>query len=157
MALDVGRDVADATVHAACTAAAELKATHLLAFSSSGRTCFKLSFARPRTPIVGATFEDSVYNRLALCWGIDVVRLKPARSVDELYFFGEREMLERGRTTLGDLVIVITGSNVSAGGGTNSIKVHRVGNLDMTESRAVANRFSRLYAKHGSRRATERR
>ncbi len=157
MNLDVGRDVADATVHAACTAAAELDARTLLAFSSSGRTCFKLSFARPRSAIVGATFKEDVFNRLALCWGIDVVQLKNAKSVDELYYYGEQQMLEGGRAKLGDLAIVITGSNVSSGGGTNSIKVHRVGNLDMTESKAVASRFSRLYAKHGSRRLVERR
>lgn len=156
MNLDVGRDVADATVHAACTAAEELSARSLLAFSSSGRTCFKLSFARPRSRIVGATFKESVFNRLALCWGIDVMWLKAAKNVDELYYFGEKEMMEGGRAKIGDLSIVITGSNVSSGG-TNSIKVHRVGNLDMTESAAVARRFTRLYAKFGSRRNPERR
>ncbi|MFT7616834.1 MAG: pyruvate kinase [Planctomycetota bacterium] len=156
MNLDVGRDVADATVHAACTAAEELDARTLLAFSSSGRTCFKLSFARPRSRIVGATFEENVFNRLALCWGIDVMWLKKAKNLDELYFFGERELMDGGRTKIGDLSIVITGSNVSSGG-TNSIKVHRVGNLDMTDSADVARRFTRLYVKHGSERKIERR
>ncbi|MCB9832457.1 MAG: pyruvate kinase [Planctomycetes bacterium] len=150
MPLDPGRDVADATVHAAAAAARELKANCLFAFSSSGRTCFKLSFARPHTPIVGATFTEEAFNRMALCWGIEVVLLKKADSVDELYFLGERELLDGGRARLGDLSIVITGSNVSTGGGTNTLKIHRVGDIDMTDDPDATARFSRLYKRHGA-------
>ncbi len=156
MPLDPGRDVADATVHAASAAARELEANCLFAFTSSGRTCFKLSFARPPTPIVGATFSEDAFNRLALCWGIDVVRLELADSVDELYYLGERELLDGDRAQLGDLSIVITGSNVSSGGGTNTLKIHRVGHIDMTDDPKATARFSRLYRRHGSRRKKER-
>lgn len=146
--LDPGRDVADATVHAACTASRELGARVIVAFTSSGRTCFKVSFARPRTRIIGATFSERSFNRLALCWGIEAVCLKEAKTVDELYFLGEKHMLEDHHVEPGEMTVIITGSNIGAGG-TNSIKIHRTGVVDLTDDSRVAARFNRLYARLG--------
>ena len=149
LVLDPGRDIADATVHAGCAAAAALDARVLVAFSSSGRTCFKLSFARPRTRIIGATFSERTWRRLALCWGVEPILLKEARNIDELYFLGEKYMLERGGVSSGELSVLITGSNIGAGG-TNSIKIHRVGTVDLTDDPRVIARFNRLYARRRS-------
>ncbi|MCA9321428.1 MAG: pyruvate kinase [Planctomycetes bacterium] len=148
MRLDPGGDIADATVHAASTAARELSAGALIAFSSSGRTCFKVSFSRPPTRIIGSTFSARIFQRLALCWGVEPVLLKEASNIEELYFFGERHILEHKLIDAGELTVVITGSNVG-GGGTNSIKIHRVGTIDMTDDPEVAARFRRLYKRLG--------
>lgn len=149
MELDRGEDVADATVHAAASAARELHAKALMAFSSSGRTCFKISFSRPLTRIIGCTFTRESFQRLALCWGVEPVLLEKAESVGELYYMGEEHVLRSGVLKPGDLTVIVTGSNIGGGGGTNSIKVHRVGTVDMTDDPDQAARFRDLYAQLG--------
>ena len=141
-----GRDIADATVHAACTAAREIGAKAILAFTSSARTGFKISFARPKTRIIGVTFTDEAFRRLALCWGVHPVKIRNATSVDELYYQAERIMLENGFVQPGDRTVVITGSNVG-GGGTNTIKIHEAGRTDMTDDPAVKAKFEKLHRK----------
>jgi pyruvate kinase len=146
--LDHGGDVADATVHAAATAARELQSKLLVAFTSSGRTCFKISFARPKTHILGCTFTETAYRRLALCWGVRPVLMNEAKSIDELYYKAEKHMLENGLVIPGELSVLITGSNI-LGGGTNTIKIHRAGVVDVTDDKDVIARFQKLYTKLG--------
>ncbi len=146
--MDSGGDVADATVHAAAVAARELGAKMIVAFSSSGRTCFKISFARPRTRIIGATFTEAAFQRLALCWGIHAVLMKEAESIDDLYFKAEKHLFENNLVEPGELAVLVTGSNI-LGGGTNTIKIHRAGVVDVTADEGVIAKFQQLYSKLG--------
>ncbi len=149
MPLDPGGDAADATVHAACTAADELGARAVVAFSSSGRTCFKASFARPRCALVAATFSEATYRRLALCWGVHALLINTqVKSVEDLYFLAERSLLAAGITSPGDWTVLVTGSNIGAGG-TNSMKIHRVGTVDVVDDKRVRARFRRLFQSRG--------
>lgn len=149
MPLDPGGDAADATVHAACTAADELGARAVVTFSSSGRTCFKASFARPRCALVAATFNEATYRRLALCWGVHALMISTeVKTVEDLYFLAERSLLEANITSPGDWTVLVTGSNTGAGG-TNSMKIHRVGTFDIVDDSRVRARFKRLFRSLG--------
>jgi pyruvate kinase len=148
MALNHGDDVADATVHAACTAAKEISARAIVAFTSSARTCFKVSFSRPKTQMIGATFTERAYNRLALCWGMTTLLMPEAGSVDELYFLAEKHLLQAHLVDPGDFIVLVTGSNIGAGG-TNTIKIHKVGAFDIIADPTLKQRFDELYKELG--------
>ena len=145
---DHGGDIADATVHAACTAARDLGAAAIMSFTSSGRTCFKISFSRPKTRMIGATFTERAYNRLALCWGMESLLMPEARSVDELYFLAEKCLLENHLAKPRDLVVLVTGSNIGSGG-TNTIKIHKVGKPDIIANSELVQKFYELYRRLG--------
>ena len=103
-------DAADATIEAASAAADGLEGRAVVAFTASARTCFKISFFRPRTNIIGATFTERAYNRLGLCFGVQALLLPRADNIDGLYFLAEKNLLERRMVEPGQWSVLVTGS-----------------------------------------------
>ena len=135
--------VASATVAAACVAADQLKAKALIPFTSSGWTAFNLASRRPETPIYACTSEERTCARLALCWGAEAVLVPAARDLDDLYVVGIRALITRGLLGAEDVVVLLSGSVIS-GTGANSIKLYRVGTLDLTDHPETRHRLQGL-------------
>ena len=118
--------VAEATVHAACMAAAEIGARALAVFTLSGRTAGLVAARRPRVPVLAFTPHEQTYRHLTLAWGVLPVRSELVNSPDALIATADRLLRETGLVREGDLVVILTGST-SVPGTTNIMRIHRAG------------------------------
>jgi pyruvate kinase len=116
---------------AVARAAAELgdylSAKYLVAFTQTGDTARRLSRYRSPIKIVAFTPEAKVGDQLALTWGVETLIGPTVEHTDAMVRQVDAALIELGRCQLGDLIIITAGSPPGIPGGTNAVRVHRVG------------------------------
>ena len=65
-----GASIADAICHSACVTAEKLGLAAIISSTNSGSTARNVAKYRPRSPIIAATPNARVANRLSLVWGV---------------------------------------------------------------------------------------
>jgi pyruvate kinase len=68
-----------------------------------------------------------VRSQLSVVWGVETFVVPEVRTTDEMVAQVARAMLELGRGEPGDLVVIVAGTPPGIAGGTNSLRVHRLG------------------------------
>jgi pyruvate kinase len=84
-----------------------------------------VSAYRPHVPIAAITFDERVYRRLSLLWGVVPVMASFVASSDEMMVRGEMLLKAKGLARAGDTVLMLAGQENSAGA-TNMLRVHKV-------------------------------
>ncbi len=117
-----------AVASSVCTSAEKLGVTVIVAHTLSGQTARLMSRYRPKTAIVAVTPNESTYYQLSLNWGVESV-LVPGFEEDflETIYKSDKVLVEKGYAKNGDTVIVSAGIPAKIAGGTNVMKIHRVG------------------------------
>ena len=119
--------VSDATAHAACTTAMDVKARAIVTVSESGGTARLLSKYRPEPPIIACVMDPQVRRQLNLSWGIIPLQMPLANSTDELIEMSVTTAQSAGFLQNGDVAVVTAGVPVGVSGTTNMIKIHTIG------------------------------
>jgi pyruvate kinase len=104
-----------------------LGAKYLVAFTQSGDTARRLSRYRSPIPLLAFTPVPAVRSQLALSWGVETFLGPMVEHTDEMVLQVDRALLEIGRCKPGDEIVIIAGSPPGIPGGTNALRVHRVG------------------------------
>jgi len=107
-----------------------LNAKALVAFTQSGDTVRRLARLHTHLPLLAFTPEPSVRSQLSLTWGTETFIVPRVESTDEMVRQVDVAMLEIGRYSAGDLMVVVAGSPPGTIGSTNLIRVHRLGEDD---------------------------
>ncbi|MEU0885080.1 pyruvate kinase [Lentzea sp. NPDC005914] len=107
-----------------------LNAKALVAFTQSGDTVRRLARLHTHLPLLAFTPEPAVRSQLALTWGTETFLVPRVESTDEMVRQVDTSMLEIGRYSAGDLMVVVAGSPPGTIGSTNLIRVHRLGEDD---------------------------
>ncbi|AJT40824.1 pyruvate kinase [Psychromicrobium lacuslunae] len=118
-----------AITRAAVVIADQLNAKYVCAFTQSGDSARRLSRLRPIKPVVAFTPDERVWNQLSLTWGIQQIMVPMVQHTDEMTEQVDNTLLEKGLVELDDLVVIAAGSPPGQAGSTNSLKVHKVGDL----------------------------
>lgn len=118
-----------AITRAAVVIADQLNAKYVCAFTQSGDSARRLSRLRPIKPVVAFTPDERVWNQLSLTWGIQPIMVPMVQHTDEMTEQVDNTLLEKGLVELDDLVVIAAGSPPGQAGSTNSLKVHKVGDL----------------------------
>jgi pyruvate kinase len=119
-----GSSIARAITRAACRAAEQLDARHVVAFTESGSTARLVSSSRPRSTILAITPYERVYRQLALTWGVTPLTAPHCDTTDEMLDSGMKLLSEKGMVARGDIAVVVCGTTTLKGA-TNMIKVTR--------------------------------
>jgi pyruvate kinase len=122
---DMVPTVATSIAEAATRASAELNIPYIITGTTSGNTAHHIAAFRPNAKIVALTPDPHVARRLALLWGTESILIDPYTSIDVLLYMTERQMVQAGLVSSGDLIAFTTGMPVGAGG-TNVLKIHHV-------------------------------
>lgn len=120
-----------AVTHAAAEIAERLDVKYIVTFTQSGDSALRMSRLRPDTPMIALTPNESTQKRLALSWGVHSEVVKKAETTDEMVTIVDTLLKESGRAKDGDYVVVVSGTPVGVPGTTNSIFVHKVGQVRM--------------------------
>ncbi|WP_087104903.1 pyruvate kinase [Brachybacterium nesterenkovii] len=115
----------------------QLSAQYLVTFTESGDTARRLSRLRPTIPLLAITPYAQVANQLALSWGIESLLVPMQKDTDEMVRVVDELLRENKGLQPGDLVVIAAGSPPGVHGSTNTLRVHRIGDLDGAESARI--------------------
>ncbi len=113
--------------HAAVDVARGVHATHLIAFTETGSSARLVARWRPAVPILAFTPNPRVRSQLALTWGVETFLAPGVFHTDDMVVQVDRALLDIGRATHGDRVVIIAGVPPGIPGTTNGMRVHRIG------------------------------
>jgi pyruvate kinase len=116
-----------AITKAATEVGAIVGAKFLVTFTQSGDSARRMSRLRSPIPILALTPDRGTYNRLALSWGIEPMITAMVSHTDEMVKQADHLLIDSGRATTGDNVMIVAGSPPGIPGSTNAMRVHRVG------------------------------
>ena len=134
-ALDAFKDIGhpsststtNAICHAACNTALDIRASAIIAVTTSGQTARRMSKFRPQTPIVAATPNETTFHQLSLSWGVYPVKAMVQNSTDSLFTHAIDCAKQIDLVEDGDMVVISGGMPLNTRGTTNTIKVQTVG------------------------------
>lgn len=118
-----------AVTHAAADIAQTLDVKYIVTFTQSGDSAQRMARLRPETPMIALTPDAATQKRLALSWGVTAEVVDNAASTDDMVSIVDSLLKDSGRAVDGDYVIVVSGTPVGVPGTTNSIFVHKVGQV----------------------------
>jgi pyruvate kinase len=118
---------ADAISGAARQVADTIDASVIAAFTTSGVTALRVSRQRPDCMILGLTPLPEVARRLALAWGVHPLVCEGTFTMTETVAKATQLALRTGLAKRGEEIVVVAGVPFGKSGGTNSLRVARVG------------------------------
>jgi len=106
-----------------------LGAVALVAFTQSGDTARRLARLQPAQRLLVFTPVESVQRQMALLWGAEAYLVWTVKTTDDMVRQVDSALLNRGVCHPHDLVVVVAGTPPSTPGATNTIRVHRIGDV----------------------------
>ncbi len=120
-------DFSSAVAEAACSAAEEIKAKAIIAFTQSGFTARLVSKFRPKVPVIAFTPDSKIKRRISLYWGVTPMLIRHLASTDAMIKEVETSLIYSKIAGKGDSIVITAGSPMGTPGKTNLMKLHTVG------------------------------
>lgn len=106
----------------------------IVAFTASGYTAILASKERTKIPILALTPSLRVFHRLNLVWGVQPVWLaEEVTSFEQMLRQAEYYALAKNVARAGDRILIVGGIPMGHQGGTNFLKIHRLGMMNFSE------------------------
>ncbi|MCT9820207.1 pyruvate kinase [Microbacterium sp. W1N] len=102
-------------------------AKYVAIFTESGDTARRMSRLRSGIPMMAFTVDPAIRRRMALTWGVQSSLVEHVAHTDLMFLQVDDYFLGNGLAAEGDKVVVISGSPPGIVGGTNDIRVHKIG------------------------------
>ena len=118
---------ARALTHAAVSAALFVQATHLIAFTETGRSARLIARWRCGIRLLAFTPNPRVRSQLALVWGVETFLVPQVRHTDDMVVQVDKALLDIGRASDGERVVIVAGVPPGVPGPTNGMRVHTIG------------------------------
>ncbi len=112
---------------AAAEVAERVGASYTVAFTQSGDSARRLARYRGTVPVLAFTPVAKVRSQLSLTWGVETFLITDVEHTDEMVMQVDEALLEIGRVSEGDQVVIIAGSPPGIPGSTNALRIHRMG------------------------------
>jgi pyruvate kinase len=124
--LSVPHNVTSAIARATAQAGLHLDARLVAAWTATGETVRCLARHRLPMPVVGLTYDERIYRRMNLFYGVIPLRVEPLGNPAEMAGVLDARLLERGLASPGDLIVVVTSTRPKTPGATDTVLVHRI-------------------------------
>ncbi|TVO60402.1 pyruvate kinase [Denitromonas ohlonensis] len=113
---------------AAIWTAHHLKVKAIAALTQTGSTALWMSRLNSGVPIYALTPEKAARNQMTLYREVyPLLMSQPHQDRDMLLWEAERILIDQGVVTYGDLIVLTIGEPIGTAGGTNTLKIVRVG------------------------------
>ena len=99
----------------------------IAAMTQSGKTVLLMSRMNSNVPIYALSSVVETRRRVTLFRGVYPVKFKGARNPERALYMAEDELLKRGAVNHGDYIILTIGEPFGKAGGTNTMKIVKVG------------------------------
>ncbi len=125
--LDPPATVEEAIARATVFTANNLNIKAVAAMTQSGKTVLLMSRMSTTVPIYAMSSVIETRRRVTLFRGVYPVKFKGARNPERALYMAEDELLKRGAVRDGDYIVLTIGEPFGKAGGTNTLKVVKVG------------------------------
>lgn len=115
--------------HAAADIGEELGVKYLVTFTQSGDSARRMSRLRSQLPLLAFTPDQRTRRQLALSWGVDTFFVPKVPNTDQMVRSVDQVLQAAHMARAGDRVVVVAGAPVGIPGTTNSLFVHKIGEL----------------------------
>jgi pyruvate kinase len=119
----IDQSIAMATIFTAF----HLKVKAVASLTDSGSTALWMSRHDCGSPIYALTPKVATQRKMALYRNVRPLYLEQSTDRDEVLRAAERELLQRGEVQHGDLIVLTIGEPMGTSGGTNTMKIVKVG------------------------------
>lgn len=120
-------DVEQAIARAVANTTRGLNIKAIAAMTQSGRTALMMSRMSTDVPIYAMSSVVETRRRVTLFRGVYPVKFKGTRKPEQALLMAEKELLKRGAVKNGDLMMLTIGEPFGRAGGTNTMKIVKVG------------------------------
>jgi pyruvate kinase len=120
-----------AICEAAAQASAAVNARAIACFTETGSTARRLAKFRPPVPIIAFTPDPTFVRQLKLVWGVQPHLIERSATTDAMILYADSALLDSGDVAAGDPVVITFGTPVAQHGATNTMKLHRIGEVDV--------------------------
>jgi len=117
----------EAIARATIFTANSLNIKAIAAMTQSGKTVLLMSRMNSYVPIYALSSVVETRRRVTLFRGVYPVKFKGARNPERALYMAEDELLKRGAVNHGDYIILTIGEPFGKAGGTNTMKIVKVG------------------------------
>ncbi len=117
----------EAIARAAMFTANSLDIKAIAAMTQSGKTVLLMSRMATKVPIYAMSSVTETRRRVSLFRGVYPVKFKGARDPEKALNMAEDELLKRGAVQIGDYMLLTIGEPFGKAGGTNTMKIVKVG------------------------------
>jgi len=117
----------EAIARAAMFTANSLDIKAIAAMTQSGKTVLLMSRMATKVPIYAMSSVTETRRRVTLFRGVYPMRFKGARDPEKALNMAEDELLKRGAVQIGDYMLLTIGEPFGKAGGTNTMKIVKVG------------------------------
>jgi pyruvate kinase len=125
--VDSPASVEEAIACATIFTASKLDIKAIAALTQSGKTVLLMSRMTSSVPIYALSSVVETRRRVTLFRGVYPVKFKGARDPERSLYMAEDELLKRGAVNHGDYIILTIGEPYGKAGGTNTMKIVKVG------------------------------
>ncbi|MDN5837003.1 MAG: pyruvate kinase, partial [Nitrosospira sp.] len=120
--------IEEAIARATIFTAGSLKIHAIAALTQSGRTVLLMSRRSSNVPIFALSPQEDTRRKMTLFRGVYPMKFGgSSRDPEVILNHAENELLKRGAVRNGDLIIITIGEPVGKAGGTNTMKIVKVG------------------------------
>jgi pyruvate kinase len=120
-------DLEEAIARATMFTAGNLKIKAVAAMTQSGKTALLMSRMDTKVPIYAMSAVAETRRRVSLFKGVYPVKFKGSRNAEKSLAMAEDELLGRGAVQNGDFIVLTIGEPYGKAGGTNTMKIVKVG------------------------------
>jgi pyruvate kinase len=120
-------DVEEAIARATVFTANSLNIKAIAAMTQSGKTVLLMSRASAHVPIYALSSVVETRRQVTLFRGVYPIKFRDAEDADEALHLAEDELLRRGAVRPGDYIVLTIGEPLGKAGGTNTMKIVKVG------------------------------
>jgi pyruvate kinase len=120
-------EVEEAIARATVFTANNLDIKAVAAMTQSGKTVLLMSRLSTRVPIYAMSSVPETRRKVTLFRGVYPIRFKGTRDAEQTLHMAEDELLKRGAVHNGDHMVLTIGEPLGKAGGTNTMKIVRVG------------------------------
>ena len=118
---------ARAVTRAAVLVGRAVGATNLVAFTETGRSARLIARHRTGIPLLAFTPDPRVRCQLALVWGVETFLVPQVSHTDDMVVQVDAALLDIGRCSAGERVVIVAGVPPGVPGTTNGMRVHLMG------------------------------
>jgi pyruvate kinase len=120
-------EVEEAIARATVFTANNLNIKAVAALTQSGKTVLLMSRMYNNVPVYAMSSVIETRRRVTLFRGVYPVKFKGARNPEKALHMAEDELLQRGAVQSGDTIVLTIGEPFGKAGGTNTMKIVKVG------------------------------
>ena len=112
---------------AAAEVGERIGAKFLVAFTHSGDAARRLSRLRSKIPVLAFTPIEQTRAALTLSWGVESFLVPMVGHTDDMIRQVDQALIDTGRISEGERVVIVAGSPPGVAGHTNMVRVRRIG------------------------------